>query len=49
MRCLFIFQEELKLGYIFETVGLRIPSMFFRVDRYFDFTIVNAENHTFHK
>ena len=34
---------------MFDTAGQAACSMFFRVDQYFDFIIVSAENTTLHK
>jgi hypothetical protein len=45
--CLFIC-KELNSGWIFDTAGHR-ESLLFRVNQYFDFIIVDAENASLHK
>lgn len=41
-------KKELKLGWIFDIVRQR-SSMFFRVNQYFDYFVINAEQTTWHK
>lgn len=36
--------EELSLQWGFDTISCRIPPIFFRVDQYSDFIVINTEN-----
>ena len=45
----YICHEELNVGWISDTAGKAVRSMFFKVDQYFDLIIVSAENITLHK